>query len=59
LFAGIPFDEVDGGLLYAFATDEEYAAEIEDNYSLHISVIASTMLKEQVDVVLVLPKVLQ
>jgi hypothetical protein len=47
LFAGIRFDEVDGGLLYAFAKDEECTPEIEDNYSLHISNIASTILKER------------
>jgi hypothetical protein len=59
LFAGIRFEQLDGFLLYAFAKDEETAAAIEDEFSLHISIVASTVLKQQVDVVLVLPKVLQ
>jgi hypothetical protein len=59
LFAGIRFDELDGFLLYAFAKDEEAATEIEDEFSTRISVIASGILRQQVEVVLVLPKVLQ
>ena len=59
LFAGIRFEQLDGFLLYAFAKGEETAAAIEDEFSLHISIVASTVLKQQVDVVLVLPKVLQ
>jgi hypothetical protein len=50
LFAGIQFDEVDG------AKDEETAAEIEDNFALHISIIATEILKREVGIVLVLPK---
>jgi hypothetical protein len=34
----IRFDEADGGLLYAYAKDEQSASEIEDEYSLHISI---------------------
>jgi hypothetical protein len=59
LFAGIHFDEVDGYLMYVFAKDEESAAVIEDNYSLHIATIAGGILKHEVEVVLVLPKVVQ
>ena len=59
LFSGIRFDELDGCLLYVFARDEECAAQIEDEFSLHISIIASQILKQEVEVVLVLPKVLQ
>ena len=59
LFAGIRFDEADGPLLYGYAKDEEAAAEIEDNYALHISIIASQILKQEIDVVVVMPKVLQ
>ena len=59
LFAGIRFDEADGPLLYAYARDEETAAEIEDSYALHISIIASQILKQEIDVVVVMPKVLQ
>lgn len=59
LFAGIRFDEVDGYLLYVLAKNEEIAAEIEDNYGLHIATIATGILKQEVEIVLVLPKVLQ
>ena len=59
LFAGIRFDEADGGLLYAYARDEQSASEIEDEYSLHISIIASQILGQDIDVVVVMPKVLQ
>ena len=59
LFTGIRFDEADGGLLYAYAKDEQSAAEIEDEYSLHISIIASQILRQDIDVVVVMPKVLQ
>jgi hypothetical protein len=56
LFAGVRFDEVDGDILYVFAKDEEAAAEIEDNFALHISTIATDILKREVGIVLVLPK---
>jgi len=38
LFAGIRFDETDGPLLYVYVGSEKIAAEIEDNYSLHIAI---------------------
>jgi hypothetical protein len=59
LFAGIRFDELDGPLLYAYAKNEEIAAEIEDNFSLHIATIAGSILKREVEIVVVMPKVLQ
>jgi hypothetical protein len=59
LFAGIRFDETDGPLLFAYARDEESAAEIEDNYALQIAVVASGILKREIEIVLVMPKVLQ
>ena len=59
LFAGIRFDEADGGLLYAYARDKQSASEIEDEYSLHISIIASQILRQDIEVVVVMPKVLQ
>ena len=59
LFAGIRFAEADGGLLYVYAKDEETAADIEDDYALDISVVASAILKQRIEVVVVLPKVLQ
>jgi hypothetical protein len=59
LFAGIRFAEADGGLLYVYAKDEETAADIEDDHALDISVVASAVLKQRIEVVVVLPKVLQ
>jgi hypothetical protein len=59
LFSGVRFDEIDGPLLYVYAKDEDTAAEIEDNLSLHIAIIASGILKREVELVVVMPKVLQ
>ena len=59
LFAGIRFDELDGPLLYVYAKNEQTAAEIEDNYTLHISITASKIIGQEVEVVIVMPKVLQ
>ena len=56
LFAGVEFHETDGDLLYVFAKDEEAAAEMEDRFSLHISIIATGILKHEIGIVLVLPK---
>jgi hypothetical protein len=50
----ISIGEADGDLLYA--KDEEAAAEIEDRFALHISIIASHILKREVATVLVLPR---
>ncbi|MET4390905.1 hypothetical protein ABIB73_006691 [Bradyrhizobium sp. F1.4.3] len=58
LFAGIRFDKIDGTMLYAFAKDEEIASDIEDGYSLYIASVAARVLKRQVDIVVVMPKVL-
>ncbi|NEU98136.1 hypothetical protein FNJ47_20465 [Bradyrhizobium sp. UFLA 03-164] len=59
VFAGIRFAEIDGSLLYVYARDEPTAAEIEDNYALHIAIVASQIVGREIDVVVVLPKVLQ
>ena len=56
LFVGVRFDEVDGDILYVYAKDEETAAEMEDSFALHISIIATDILKREVGIVLVLPK---
>jgi hypothetical protein len=56
LFAGVRFDEVAGDILYVYAKDEETAAEMEDKFSLHISIVATDILKREVGIVLVLPK---
>jgi hypothetical protein len=57
LFAGIEFDEVDGDILFVFAKDEESAAEIEDAFALHISLLATDILKLEIEIVMVLPRV--
>jgi hypothetical protein len=59
LFAGIRFDETDGPLLYVYAKDEEIAAEIEDTFSLQIALVASRIVGRLVELVVVMPKVLQ
>jgi hypothetical protein len=56
LFAGVRFDEVDGDILYVYAKDEETAAEMEDTFALHISIIATNILEREISIVLVLPK---
>jgi hypothetical protein len=58
-FAGIRFAETDGPLLYVYSRDEQSAAEIEDDFSLLIADVASRILKREVELVVVLPKVLQ
>jgi hypothetical protein len=58
-FAGVRFAETDGPLLYVYAKDEEAAAEIEGHYALHIARIATGILKQEVEFVVILPKVLQ
>jgi len=59
LFAGIRFDETDGPLLYVYAKDEDGAVEIEDDYCLRIAEVASKILSREIELVVVLPKVLQ
>jgi hypothetical protein len=56
LFGRVRFDEVDGDVLFAYAKDEESAVEIEDTFALHISIIATDILKREIGVVMVLPK---
>ncbi|MBN8980778.1 MAG: hypothetical protein J0I29_05800 [Rhizobiales bacterium] len=58
LFAGVEFSEVDDKILYVFAPSEEIAAEIEDTFSLHLIIVASDILKHDIDFALVLPRVL-
>jgi hypothetical protein len=56
LFAGVRFDEVDGDILFVYARDEETAAEMEDTFAIHISIIATDILKREIGIVLVLPR---
>jgi hypothetical protein len=50
LFRGIKFDEVDGYVLFVFAADEYRAAEIEDTFALHISIVASAVLECEISI---------
>lgn len=59
LFSDVRFDEVDGDILFVYAKDEETAAEIEDAFALHISIIATGILMHEIGIVLVLPKQLE
>lgn len=45
-------------MLFVYAKDEEAAAEIEDTFALHISIIATGILKRQIGIVMVFPKTL-
>ena len=57
LFLGVQFSEVDGDILFVYALDEDRAAEMEDSYALHISIIATDILKREISIVMVLPTV--
>ena len=46
-------------MLYVYAKNEATAAEIEDDFAPLIADIASRILQQEIDVVVVLPKVLQ
>jgi hypothetical protein len=46
-------------MAHVFSKDEQSAAEIEDDFSLLIADVASRILKREVELVVVLPKVLQ
>jgi hypothetical protein len=59
LFRGVQFDEFDGTVLYVYAADKYRAAEIQDTLSLHISTIASGILKREIPVVMVSPQKLK
>ncbi|WP_426440331.1 hypothetical protein [Bradyrhizobium genosp. P] len=59
VFAGVRFAEIDGALLYVYSRDEESAAAIEDDFSLLIADVAGRILRHEVELVVVLPKVLQ
>lgn len=59
VFTGVRFAALDGSLLYVYAKDESTAADIEDDFALLIADIAGRILGQTIDVVVVLPKVLQ
>lgn len=56
LFLGVTFDEVADKILYVFARTEELAAEIEENYALHLSIVARQITGAPVEFVQVLPE---
>ncbi|MFK4581073.1 hypothetical protein [Bradyrhizobium ottawaense] len=56
LFAGVRFDEADGDILFVYAKDEDTAAQIEDEFALHISIITSKILEREINIVMVLPR---
>jgi hypothetical protein len=58
LFLGVEFDELEGDILFVSALTEDLADEMEEKYALHISIVASKVLAEPVEVVMVLPKAL-
>lgn len=51
LFLGVIFSEVIDGVLYAFAQSETLAAEIEEKYALHLSIIVSQIAATPVEFV--------
>lgn len=53
---GARFDEIDGDILFVYNFDEVAAAKIEDEFALHISIIASTILEQEINIVTVLPR---
>jgi len=58
LFLGFQCTELEGDILFVDALDEDCAAEIEDRFSLHISIIAGEILGAEIAAVVVLPGVL-
>jgi hypothetical protein len=59
LFLGAEFSEVDDKILYVFAPSESLAAEIEEQFSLHLSIVAGQVAGVPVEFVQVLPAELQ
>jgi hypothetical protein len=59
IFAGVEFDELDGDVLFVSAMDEDKGNEMEEKFGLAISVIAAEVLNRPIDIVVILPRVLQ
>jgi hypothetical protein len=59
IFAGVEFDELDGDILFVSAMDEDKGSEMEEKFGLAISVIAAEVLQRPIDIVVILPRVLQ
>jgi hypothetical protein len=58
LFLGVHFGDVEADIMYAYAPTEEQAAELENKFSLHMIIIGTEILKHEIGVVLVIPRVL-
>lgn len=58
LFAGVEYSEVEGDILYVFAPSEQQASAIEDRFALHIAIVAKDILKHDIGIVMVMPRVL-
>jgi hypothetical protein len=59
LFAGVVFSEVADRILYAFAPTEGLAADIEERFALHLSIVTRQITGLPVEFVQVLPVGLQ
>ena len=59
VFAGVKFAETDGPMLYVLFEGRTDRRGVEDDFSLLIADVASRILKREVELVVVLPKVLQ
>jgi hypothetical protein len=59
LFAGVEFDELDGDVLFVSVMDEDKGHEMEEKFGSHISIVAGEVLKRQIGIVMILPRVLQ
>jgi hypothetical protein len=55
LFLGAVFEEILDGILFVFARTEGLAAEIEERFALHLSIIAAQITGLPVEFVEVLP----
>src|ERR1700682_2159413 len=59
LFIGVAFNEVADQILYAFAPTKSLAAEIEESFAQHLSIVADQVTGAKVEFVQVLPVELQ
>jgi hypothetical protein len=59
LFVGVVFSEVADRILYAFAPTECLAADIEERFALHLSIVAGQITGLPAEFVQVLPAELQ
>ena len=57
LFLGVQFGEIEGDILYVYCPEAQSAEEMEEKYSLRISIVASQILQRKIGIVMVLPRV--